>query len=50
MEVGKAGTGVLEVKMRQGEVLSKEAWQSSLRKEGIGWEVDPPKADESLGS
>ena len=46
----KAGTCAIEVKMAQGDVLTKETCQSSQKKGGIGWEVDPPKAHESLGS
>ena len=36
--------------MVQGVVLTKEACQSSLGKEEIGWEVGPSKAEGSLRS
>lgn len=47
---GKADACAIEVKMVQEEVLTKEACQSSLGKEGMGWEVKAPQGQESMGS
>ena len=49
-EQEEVGTCKTQVKMHSGRCLMKKACESNLGKEGIGWKVDPPKAQGSLES
>ena len=46
---GKAGTCIIKVRMVWGRCWTKEVCQTSLQKEGSGWDVDPLKSHKSLG-
>ena len=47
---GKQAYAPWKSKWCKGKCWTKEACQSSLEKEGIAWEVDPPEVHESLAS